>query len=545
MKRIAILFLMAVLMTSIGCSKNDDVEEVKKADTQTVSNPVAVEESSRYGGSIVVATKGAPPHLDNDKSTLWTVTETMNHVYEGLFEFDENQKATPFLAESYNLTTDNKTYDVKLRKGVLFHNGKEMTSADVAASFERWLKNNAGGQMVNKYIEKVVVNGPYEISFTFKKPYAPFLNILASEVSGQKFYVKTKEMIDKYGNEIIREHIGTGPYQLVEFIQDQHLKLKRFEKYVPNKGESSLFAGKRVAYLDDITIKYVQDPMVRVAGIQTGEFQFAEEIPQDQFSMFEHNPNIKIVDLDDDMMGMLALNSGKAPFNDINARKALINALNIEELARISIGNKRFWSVEGGGSMFPKSSVWFDPDSGKGIYNHQDVQKAKALLAKSNYDGTPIVIINVKDDMVQNQAALGLKSQLEKAGFVVDVQLYDKVTVFEKLFAKDPKWNLHFSIWVEASPDPQVFGAWVGTNRWLSHWNDSDSAKMDEIFERMLTETDFDKRYKIVKEWNKEIWAKVPIIKTFNYSRVHLITSKLKGYNNYCKQIYWNTWLEK
>lgn len=530
MKRIILMAVAFFLMATQGYSQE---------------GPEGDDEKLRYGGSLVVATKGSPPHLDSDKSTMWTVTETMNHVYEGLFEFDSNQKATPFLAQGYELNNNNRTYVVSLRKGVLFHNSKEMTSADVKASFDRWIKNNAGGQMVGEHLEKVEITGPYDISFTFKTPYAPFLNILASEVSGQKFYVKTKEMIDKYGDEIIQEHIGTGVYQLSEFIPDQYLKLKRFDNYVPNPRESSLFAGKRIAYLDDLTIKYVKDPVVRVAGIQTGEFHFAEEIPQDQYMMFENRPDIEIVDLDNDMMGMLAINVGKTPFTDRLVREALITALDMEELGRIAIGNPRFWSVDGGGSMFPKNSVWYDPDSGKGVHNNCDIEKAKSLLAGSSYDKTPIVIINVKEDMVQSQGALGIKGQLEKVGFVVDVQLYDKATMYAKLYAKSPEWHLTLSTWMEASPDPQVFGAWIGTNRWISHWDDADSRKMDEIFERMMVETDFTKRYEIVKEWNKAVWENIPLIKTFNYSRVHLKSKALKGYPNYCKQIYWNTWLEK
>ncbi len=530
MKKILLIFIAVFLMAAPGYSKEA---------------PKGVDEKPRYGGSLLVATKGSPPHLDSDKSTLWTITETMNHVYEGLFEFDSNQRATPFLAQSYELVNGNRTYAVKLRKGVLFHNGKEMTSADVNASFERWVRNNAGGQMVGEHLEKVEVTGPYDISFTFKKPYAPFLNILASEVAGQKFYVKTKEIIDKYGDTIIREHIGTGVYSLAEFVPDQYLKLKRFDRYVPNPGKSSLFAGKRIAYIDDLTIKYVKDPMVRVAGIQTGEFDFAEEIPQDQYRMFEGRPDIEIVDLDNDMMGMLAINSGSAPFNDILVRQALIAALDMEELGRITIGNQRFWSIKGGGSMFPQNSIWYDPDSGRGIHNNRDIEKAKSLLARSSYDNRPIIIINTKEDMVQTQAALGIKSQLEKVGFLVDVQLYDKATAMEKLHAIPPEWNLTFSVWVEANPDPQVFGAWIGTKRWISNWDDPDSRKMDEIFDRMMVQTDFEKRYQTVKEWNRAVWENLPIIKTFNYTRVHLKSSRLKGYPNYCKQIYWNTWIAK
>lgn len=529
MKKIVLLTTALVLISAIGIAGKDG----------------KIDDKSRYGGHLVVATTGTPPHLDSDKTTIWTVTETMNHVYEGLFEFNENQKASPFLAQSYELTNNNRTYVVTLRKSVRFHNGKEMTSADVKASFDRWIKNNRGGKIVGEYLEKSEVQGPYQISFTFKKPYAPFLNILASEVSGQKFYVRTMEIIDKYKDEIIREHIGTGVYRLAEFVPDQYLKLVRFDEYVPNPDKSSLFAGRRIAYLDDITIKYVKDPMVRVAGIQTGEFQFAEEIPQDQYPLFESRPDIEIVNLDNDMMGMLAINSGRAPFDNILARRALVASLDMEELGRIAIGNPRFWSINGGGSMFPKNSVWYDPDSGKNTHNKKDIKAARELLAKSGYDKKPIVIVNTKEDIVQSQAALGIKAQLEKAGFVVDVQLYDKATVYEKVFAENSDWDLTFSTWVEANPDPQVFGAWVGTNRWISNWDDTGSRQMDEIFARMMIQTDFDKRYRIVKEWNKAIWEQVPIIKTFNYSRVHLKSSSLKGYHNYCKQIYWNTWLEK
>ena len=94
--------------------------------------------------------------------------------------------------------------------------------------------------------------------------------------------------------------------------------------------------------------------------------------------------------------------------------------------------------------------------------------------------------------------------------------------MYSKLFAKPPEWHLTLSTWMEASTDPQVFGAWIGTNRWISHGDDADSKVMDEIFERMMVETDFDKKYEIVKEKNKAVWKYVPFIKTFYYSRVHL-----------------------
>lgn len=534
--------LMSITSIFTGCGNEDASED----QGQVVELDEALsDEDSKYGGSLVVATKGSPPHLDSDSSTMWTIGETMNHVYEGLFEFDENQVAQPFLVESYELTNDDKTYDIKLREGVLFHNGKEMTSEDVEASFNRWISMNAGGQMVGEFLEDVRVKGPYGISFTFKEPYAPFINIMASEVSSQKLYIRTKEMADKYKDKVMTEHIGTGVYKLEEFLPDQYLKLRRFDDYVAREDETSLFAGKRAAYIDDITFNYIQDPTVRVAGIQTGEVQFAEEIPQDQYPMFANDPNIDKVDLTDDIMGILAINLGRKPFNDINARKALIHSLDMEELARVAIGDEDFWSVDEGGSLFPKSSFWYVEDSGEGIHNKQDIELAKEYLAKANYDGEPVVIVNSKDVVVESQAATGLKTQLEKVGFNVELQLYDIATAADKVRGENPDWDLNFSDWVEANPDPQVFGAWIGTNRWISGWDDEDSRKMDEIFDRMLIETDPEKRHQIVEEWNAEVWEQLPIIKTFTYTRVHLKRDELKGYNNYPKLTFFNTWLEE
>ncbi|WP_088186878.1 ABC transporter substrate-binding protein [Desulfosporosinus sp. FKA] len=496
----------------------------------------------QYGGTLTVADQVAPPHLDSDKSTEWKVTEIDNHIYEGLFEFNDKFEAVPQLADSYEKLDGGKTYKVKLRKGVLFQNGKEMTSSDVEASFNRWLKNNGAGDIIKPYFDKVEVIGPYEMDFKFKEPYAPFVNILASEVSGQKFYVRTKEMVDKFGDNIITEHIGTGPYQVAEYVPDQYVKLKRFDKYVPNPRPSSLFSGKRVAYLDEIVFKFVPDEEVRVAGVETGEFQYADEVSQDKYEMLKSNPNVQPIIVPYDMMGMVVFNCGKAPFNNLDARKAVNAALDMAEYGKAAVGDEKFWRLDG--SLFPKGSIWYDGNAGKGIYNQPNLEEAKALLKKSGYDGTPIVILNTKENAVESQGALSLKSQLEKVGFRVDVQLYDRATMLQKR-SQVNNWNISISNWVEFNPDPQVFGAWIGTKKWIGNWQDDDSAHMDAIFNKMLGETDTNTRIQDVKDMYKEFWDKVPMIKTVNYSRLHVKNKSLQGYPDFCKQIFWNTWLQK
>ncbi|MCT4661034.1 MAG: ABC transporter substrate-binding protein [Tissierellales bacterium] len=535
---------LMVMMSLVGCGgsasevKDSEGSEKTKVSAQAEKSP----EETKFGGTINVAQKMTPPHLDSDKSTDWAISSIMNHVYEGLFEFDAEFKPQPHLAKEYTLSEDSKVYTVKLREGVKFHDGSEMTADDVKASFERWLKNNDAGNMIKPYFDKLEVVSPYEVKFVFNEPYAPFISVIASHVSNQKLVIRPKELIEKYGDNILEEHIGTGPYKFVGWIPDQYVNLERFDEYMPSELPASGLAGKRVAYADNISIKFIAEQSTRVAGTQTGEFMFAEEAPQDQYELLTSDGNVEPVIVKPDGMEMIIINNGTAPFDNKDMRRALAYAIDMEEFGRTMIGNEAFWTVDG--SIFPKGTIWYEENSGKGVYNNYDTDKAKELLAKSNYDGTPIVILSGQDDKIEAQGAIALKSQLEKAGFNVKVELFDRPTVVDKRSKKDG-WNLHLSYFYMACPDPQVQSAWTGTNAWISNWDDEDSKQMDEIFARMMKETDFDKRFDIVKEFYAKTWESLPYIKSVEYSRMHLLNSKLKGYANGAQPYFWNTWIEK
>ena len=291
-----------------------------------------------------------------------------------------------------------------------------------------------------------------------------------------------------------------------------------------------------------INIQFVTDESVRVSGLETGEFMFAEEISQDKYSQVESSENTVPQIMDSDVEGMLTFNCGAAPFDDLNARKAVAIGLDLEELATAQIGDENFWSLDG--CLFDKSTVWYDEKAGEGVYAKNDLELAKEYLAKSDYNGEPVVIVQGKDDNVESQGAEDLRSQLEKIGFNVEVELYDRATVMEKRSQKEG-WAIHlayFSVW---NADPQVWSAWVGTNGWITNWDDENSKKMDEIFAKMLVELDQDARYKLVQDWYNTFWEYVPYVKTIDYSRMNATNAKLQGYANYCQPFFWNTWVEE
>src|SRR2546428_7026368 len=103
-------------------------------------------DAQRKGGILRVGNLGEPPALDAHWTTA-SITETLtNHIYEGLYSLDSSNRPIPMLAETHTVSKDGFTYTFKLRQGVKFHNGKDMTSEDVVASLARWGKQSIYGK---------------------------------------------------------------------------------------------------------------------------------------------------------------------------------------------------------------------------------------------------------------------------------------------------------------------------------------------------------------------------------------------------------------
>lgn len=546
-RKIIFLLISVLCITSlVGCGSNGEktAEENKVKSKENDAKEDEVGEDEKYGGEITVAFQSAPENFDPDhSSTDWTVTAITNHVYEGLFEFDDDNKVVPHLAESYEILDDGKTYHIKLREGVKFQDGDELKAEDVKASFERWIKVNPVGDQIKDDIDSVEIVNDYEIDIKFNKVYAPFLNILGSPVSRQKMLVKKKEIIDKFGDSIITEHIGTGPYYFDDIVMGQKVLLKRNDNYVPLEGtKASGLAGERVPYLDSINIEFASEESVRVAGLKSGQFDFIDELSSDRYDEVNNYSEIEPVICKHGTMSVMAYNAGKTPFDDPNLRKAVAHAINPREMAAAQVGDEMFWSVEDG-SWFKEGNIWHDADAGKGIYDSQDLEKAKKYIEESDYNNEKIVILGEKENSYISNGSLVLQDQLKEIGLNVEVELVDRSTFGDK--REDGKWDIVMSRWSDMNPDPQVFEPWTGTDGWITNWDDEDSRKMDEIFERMVSEIDYEKRYEIVQEFYDEFWESVPYLKIFNDKRLYGINEDLKGYTAYGQPYFWNVWLER
>src|SRR5712691_8828558 len=154
-------------------------------------------EQPRFGGVLKVAMFGEPPSLDLNWGLATLTWGPMWHVFETLYTFDKDWSPIPHLAEGHSVADGGRQYTITLRTGVKFHNGKEMTAADVVASLNRWGRISTVGRTLWKSVEAVAAKGPYEIVIHLKEPSGVLLSGLALAASGAAIY--PKELIDATG----------------------------------------------------------------------------------------------------------------------------------------------------------------------------------------------------------------------------------------------------------------------------------------------------------------------------------------------------------
>jgi peptide/nickel transport system substrate-binding protein len=474
------------------------------------------------GGSIAVALYANANTIDPNFSASHISRSMLFGVYEQLVTVDENTNVIPMLAESWTVSPDGLTYTFKLRQGVLFHNGKEMTSADVKASLERFAKVSPD-RITMAPVATIEATGPYEVVIKLKEQAPSFLDRLASPATPTSIIPaeEAAKDLNKTGN------IGTGPYQLVEWVPDSHLTLKRFDKYVPNTsfpGPTGL-GGRKTAHFDTITFKIMTEASARVAALESGEVQLAEDIPVPAAKRLADNKAIKIYTLKSFNMPVLFVNNALPPTDNVKLRRAIQAALDMDQI--MAAATDGLYELD-------HSWLWpgnpFYADTGKSLYNINNLEAAKKLLAESGYKGEPI-IFNISNISFHAKIGTVVVEQLKALGLNVEARRIDWPTLVAAA-GTDEGWNL-----ATAGFSSQPFlGAYAyqplftGPTNWARVKSDPE---MEAAWHTFNTSMDIAQRKAAWADIQRQTYEKAQTIKLGNQGFLIGASAKLKGYSPY------------
>jgi peptide/nickel transport system substrate-binding protein len=483
------------------------------------------------GGILRAALTASPPTLDPHSATHLAVREVGLHIFESLLTFDAKFQVVPQLAERWEASKDGKVYTFSLRKGVKFHNGKEMTAEDVRASVERFRamaprRNELDG------VEKLEVVSPSVVRFTLKQADASFLAAIANPIC--QLAILPKEAVE--GRPINKADIvGTGPYKFVEWIPDRWVRVARFADYRPEgKVEAGGFGGARHAYADEIRFIPVPEPGARVAGLQTGEYDFADFLPSASIPQLTGDRSLRIVRLGPQNYPTVYFNhSGK--FKSLKLRQAVQAALDMDEIMQVA--NDGDGRVDPG--FYFKEQVWHTAAGGQ-LYNQKNPAKAKRLLQEAGYKGEPVVFVTNSDYDYMYKAAQVIQAQLKKIGIPVKLEVYDwpgSLAVRKDM----SKWDL-FTSSHSMRFDPSANDFYFrGKTTFFGYHN----PKMEALLDKASSATKFEERYKIYEEVQRLIYEDVAMLKLYDHYTWQGHSAKLQGYTPWVQVRLWNVWFAK
>jgi peptide/nickel transport system substrate-binding protein len=494
--------------------------------------PLAAQAQPKAGGVFKAAMIGEPPTLDLHTTTAVIVQQITWHMYEGLYTYDASYGAIPLLAESHAVSDRGRTYTFTLRRGVKFHNGKELTSADVVPSLKRWGRLATPGKQLWKNVEAVEAKGPYAVVIYLKEPSGSLLMGLARPNNGAVVY--PKEVVDALGDNAVKEYIGTGPYRFVEHRPDRHLRLARFKDYVARTDPPDGFGGKRTAYLDEILFIPVPDVAVRLAGVETGEYHYAQQIQQDQYDRVKTTPGVVPAIIKPSAWSTAVLNHKQGLMTDRRLRQAVQAALDMEPIMAAGFGNKAFYRLDPG-LQFQEQPQWHSR-AGAELYNQKNVAKARKLLQEAGYRGQPVRWISTKEYQWMYKNALVAKQQLEAVGLTIDLQVVDWATLVQRR-NKPELWDV-FSTGFTFNPEPAFSTAAICN--WPGWWCHEDKEQWMEALGR---ETDPRKRRAMWEKVQQILYEDVGRVKFGDYFTLEVLRKEVQGHRPTNELNLWNVWL--
>ena len=499
---------------------------------------VAPANAQKKGGVLRVGIIGEPPALDAHWTTATLTSNMSNHLYEGLYTLDDNRRPIPMLAESLPaVSRDGLSYTFKLRQGVKFHNGKELTSEDVVASLKRWGQQSVYGRVVFAQTADLKAVDKYTVELKLKERSAVVLISLA--VPGNFAAIYPKEIAEKFKpQEKITEYVGTGPFKFAEWKPDQYIRFVRFDDYKARNEKPSGYGGGKTAWVDEIRWIPVPDVATRVAQIETGELDFAEQLNIDAYDRLVRNPGVRPVVAKPAFWLVAVFNKKEGPMTNQKLRQAWQAALDLEPIMRSVAGGRReFYRIDCS-IMFQEMAEWHVKLPALPCDEHNR-DKVKRLLQDAGYKGEPIRFMTTQEYKWMYDFALLSKQQLEDAGFTIDLQVVDWATLVKR--RNNPKEYDVFTTGTGMFYDPThpdfLTCGWPG---WTC---DEDILKTQADLAR---ETDPKKRYAIWEQQHRVFYEKVPVARYGDLHGLHAMRSHVKGYNDRLEWIrFQNVWLDK
>ena len=486
----------------------------------------ALADDARYGGTMILGLSYEPRHFNGAVQSGIATMYSATQLFASPLMFDANWQPQPYLAKSWEISEDGLTVTLKLVENAVFHDGKPITSEDVAYSIMT-IKNNHPFKTMMEAVEAVETPDPHTAVIKLTQPHPAILLAMSQPLcpiipkhyfdDGQDIKTNPKNM----------KPIGSGPFKFVEYVPGQHLIMERFDDF---------FLGK--PYLEKLIIKIIPDPVNRLTALETGELNgdifvnAARDIVR--YKKLE-NMVVEPMAVAVGSNNWVAFNTKKPPLDNKKVRQAIAYAIDKDFIIdRLQMG----LSVRSTGPIVP-DTPFYTPDVE--LYD-VNLDKANALLDEAGFPkkdngmrfGLTIDYIPGIPEQQKNIAEY-LKSQLKKIGLDITIRQPPDFPTWAKWVSNQEFDMTMDSVWNWGDPVIGVHRTYLTANiRPGVIWSNTQSysnPKVDELLEAAGKSTDMVKRKELYKEFQQIVVDDCPLAYINSGPFYMSYDKKLKGLN--------------
>jgi peptide/nickel transport system substrate-binding protein len=493
----------AVAATTLGsllaaCGPKDATSG-KSPGTSSPGKPVT-------GGTLTAALTGNPSSMDPAAAGIYTSLQVIDNIFSKLIVFDDKGGFVGDLATSWK-QDDPLTYTFDLVDNATFHNGEKFTADDVKYSFERIADPKTASSYASAYtsIKTIEVVSPTKVVFHLSEPFAPLLTNIAQ--NGEIVNRKAVESADP-----TRKPVGTGPFSFVEWVQGDHITLKRNPNYFR--------AGQ--PYLDTIIFKFLAVDKSRVEALQSGQLDWADAIPLDELQSLKANNSYRYVtSAKAGIPDFIAMNTSRAPFNNKALRQAVAAAIDRKQILDVAY----FGAGEVGTMEVPSGSSWYGgtPPYAAG----PDLALARQKLAEAGHPkGLSITFLTLPQYPELQKTAVLVRDQLGKIGIDVKLQQME-VTVWFDRYAKGD-YDMTSAYWSGTIDPDNFYSTQLATGSPNNDTKYSNPA-LDKLIKQARATSTTSERKALYEQIRQIVWEDAPLVfvhyETINY----LMRSSVSG----------------
>jgi peptide/nickel transport system substrate-binding protein len=484
-------------------------------------------EQPRYGGVLNVALAADPPSLDMHQERTFAVAQPLGPVYNTLIQFDPHHypEIIGDLAKSWTVSDDHLTYTFKLHEGVKFHDGGELTSADVKASWDKIISPPEGVISPRRsYYEMVKsIEAPDRdiVVFHLHYPSPSFLTMLAHPAN----FIYAKKHLDADVNYYKSHVVGSGPFKLKNYVRGSYIELERNPDYFR----------KGLPYLDGIKYFIIRDTSARTTALRSGrvdvELRF---LPPSDADAIKAQLGDKVVVAAVRSIGNfgVTINVDKKPLDDERVRKALSLAIDRYDMVKTLAPLTNLELV--GGMMHPDtpwtlSSEELQALPGFSRDHEANLREAKRLLAEAGYpNGFKTVLTNRNIKLPYIDFAVYLISAWKKIGVEAEHKVEETATWSQSQVTRDFELIVDpYGSATVGDPDEMLAKFITGASSNYGRFSDP---VVDALFQQQAREMNEQKRVQLVKEIDKRILEKAWRIQGLWATRLEVRSARMRNY---------------